>query len=263
MNAPIDSTNFEQDVLAVSEQLPVVVDFWAAWCGPCRHLGPVIEQLAQEANGTWVLRKVDTDKYPQVSARYGIRGIPAVKMIYRGAVIAEFTGALPRHQILDWLQKNLPNPIKETLYALQDCLLEDPQDEAALTQLRQLIEAYPELEVARVLLAQSLIFVKPDEALPWLENTKDGALFETVEDLRTLHELMTSTLEMPELQRAQAALQTFDFGRAMEALISAVRADKTYADQLPRRATIALFRSLGTQHPLTRQWRRAFDQALY
>ena len=107
--------NFQVDVLDRSQQIPVVVDFWAAWCGPCRILGPTIEQLAQEAAGQWELVKVDTEAHQALAQRYQIMSIPAVKMFYKGEVVADFVGALPRTQILAWLDEHLPSAAKEAI----------------------------------------------------------------------------------------------------------------------------------------------------
>lgn len=99
---------FQTEVLEKSHVKPVVVDFWAPWCGPCRILGPTIERLAREKGAGWRLVKVNSDRYPELSRQYGIRGIPAVKMFVDGAVRAEFAGALPEPALRRWLSENLP-----------------------------------------------------------------------------------------------------------------------------------------------------------
>ena len=95
-------TDFQKDIVEASETTPVVLDFWAEWCGPCRTLGPVLEKLAGEARGKWKLVKIDTEQHQQVAAQFGIRSIPAVKMVYKKAIIAEFTGALPEASVRKW-----------------------------------------------------------------------------------------------------------------------------------------------------------------
>ena len=100
--------DFQADVVAASRRRPVLVDFWAPWGGPCRVLGPVLDKLHAEAGGRWGLVKVNTDEEPGLMQRYGIRGIPAVKLFVDGAVAAEFTGALPEPQLRQWLAANLP-----------------------------------------------------------------------------------------------------------------------------------------------------------
>jgi putative thioredoxin len=99
---------FQTEVLDKSHEKPVVVDFWAPWCGPCRVLGPTIDRLARESQGRWRLVKVNSDKHPDLVRRYGVRGIPAVKLFHGGDVVAEFTGALPEPAISRWLDEHLP-----------------------------------------------------------------------------------------------------------------------------------------------------------
>ncbi|MDH7516329.1 MAG: thioredoxin, partial [Bacteroidota bacterium] len=103
-----DVTDFETQVVERSRVVPVVVDFWAQWCSPCRVLGPVLEKLSEENDGRWDLAKVDTDMMPEIAMQYGVRSIPAVKLFIDGTVVSEFVGAQPEHAIRKWLDAYIP-----------------------------------------------------------------------------------------------------------------------------------------------------------
>jgi thioredoxin len=96
-------TDFQRDVIEKSKEVPVLVDFWAAWCAPCRILGPTLEKVEAEADGSWILAKVDTESFPDIAMQYGVRGIPNCKLFVDGSVVDEFVGAYPEPMVREFM----------------------------------------------------------------------------------------------------------------------------------------------------------------
>jgi putative thioredoxin len=244
-----------------------VVDFWAPWCGPCQFLGPVIEDLASKADGKWELVKVNTDENPEISRDYRIQGIPAVKMFFNGEVAAEFTGALPKHQIEKWLEDNIPDERKKEYNEIIKQINGDVAPD--LMPLKLFVDANPDFQEGKVELAKKLALTNPDEAAELVHDIKAGNLnFETAEYVRSIEALVNCDFdENPKITEkigeGKQGIQTGDLDKSLSSLIEAVMIDKEYCNQLPRKSVIAIFNLLGPDHELTRKYRRRFDMALY
>jgi putative thioredoxin len=237
---------FERDVVERSKELPVVVDFWAEWCGPCRMLTPVLEQAVSAREGKVALAKVDTDAAPGLSSAFGIQGIPAVKAFKDGRIVAEFTGAQPPAAVEQFLDGLLPSEADELVQS---------GDEA---DLRRALELEPGRADAAVPLAR-LLHARGDreEALEILGNVA-GSFAADGLAARIRHE------DDPEVAEAFSQLDAGDEERGLDSLIRATAAaeDSDRRDDL-RRAVVGVLDDLGVEHPLARDARRKLAQALY
>jgi len=263
--------DFEREVLQRSYSVPVLVDFWAEWCAPCRMLAPVLERLAARANGRWVLAKVNTEEHPELAYRYGVRSIPNVKLFVDGQVVDEFVGALPEHVIERWLEQALPSPHRKLLQQAEQ-LLQAQRISEAQSLLEQVLAAEPNNEAARALLAKLLLFAEPERARELVAPIEPGSPYEELaESIRTLAPLLqlSSPEQLPEAPvrplfwSAVQALQRGDYAQALEHLIEVIRTDRYYFDDAARKKCIAIFKFLGEEHPITLRYRRDFSSALY
>jgi putative thioredoxin len=149
----VDQDNFETEVLQASLQTPILVDFWATWCGPCKTLGPMLEKLAAEFNGAFRLAKLDVDKHQQLAAMFGIRSIPTVMLVKDGQILDGFAGALPEGQLREFLSRHLQPA--DGAPADEPETVESP--EQAINRLQQAIAAEPDNAELKLDLALALM----------------------------------------------------------------------------------------------------------
>jgi putative thioredoxin len=243
----VDEADFEQRVLERSRELPVVVDFWAEWCAPCRQLTPVLEKAVAERAGKVELAKVDVDSNQRLQAMFQIQGIPAVKAFRDGRVASEFTGALPPTEVERFFDALVPSEADE---------LAQGGDEESLRRALELDPSHPTArrQLGRLLLRRG----DTDEALELLEGVTGDFVAEGLAARATL-------AGDPELEAAFEAWDAGDYGAALEQLQEALgdprSGDPERKDQL-RRVMVAIFTELGPDDPLARDHRRRLSAAL-
>jgi putative thioredoxin len=266
-----DVVNFEEDVLERSRTVPVLVDFWAAWCGPCKILGPVLERLAAEADDRWALAKVDTEQFTEVAQKYCIRSIPTVKLFVDGVVVDEFVGALPEYQIVHWLESAIPGKYRKQIDQAES-LFAAGKNALAGAILDDVLAAEPGNVVARILLARNIAFDDPVRAVSLTENIEELKYSDLLDAIRVIARLRTLTTNEDQLPAAEvrssyrAAIQMLvagDIDAALGQFIDIIRQDRHYDNDGSRKACIALFKLLGEEHPVTQKHRRDFSSALY
>lgn len=267
--------DFRKEVVEQSKITPVVIDFWAEWCGPCRSLGPVIEKLASEAGGKWKLVKVNTEVHQQLAAQFGIKSIPAVKMVFNGALVAEFTGALPEAQIRQWLKDNLPESADEEDDAEYETLLEQAESSGNRVETHRLLnylwEKQPDNERFLLALAMSWLPDDPQKARNLLAGKETQSRYEihfqSIETIIWLSTLATSPPDENSVKQqfhdGAKALLNHDFENAVGHFLDVLMKDRSLYDDGARKACVAIFTMLGEHHPITRSNRRKFSMLLY
>jgi putative thioredoxin len=247
----VTEADFEQRVIERSRELPVVVDFWAEWCGPCRTLSPALEQAARARAGKVELAKLDTDSNQTLAARFDIRGIPAVKAFRDGEVVEEFTGALPAPRVEAFFDRLVPSEADEL--AVRGAAEKDEE------ALRRALELEPQHAQAKQALGRLLLERgDPRGAIEVLEPAAGDFLADGL--------AARARLELDGAEDLAPAFSAWDEGdhkRALELLQEALTAtsDPERRDLL-RRVMVGIFTELGTDHPLAREHRRRLAMVL-
>jgi putative thioredoxin len=268
----VSEATFDAEVVEQSRQIPIVVDFWAEWCGPCRMLSPVLERVATESHGAFRLVKINVDENPRLAARFGVQGIPAVKAFRDGKVVAEFVGAQPEPSVRKFIQGITPG---EKDLAMEEAarLLAAHRWAEAETAYRRVQASAPTsaatLGLAKSLLAQG----KGKEAEPLLNDLPDGPEATSAEKLQPLVRLLIQTqsaasppdtgkLDALFYQAGQLVTQG-SMSAAMDKLLEVQRQDKRYRQGAPRLVMLALFELLGDDNPMTREYRNKLASVLF
>lgn len=269
----VSEADFEYEVVSYSENTPVVVEFWATWCQPCKKLGPMLERLAEEAQGVFRLARVDVDANPNLALRYGVRSVPTVKAISQGGVVGEFTGLQPEMRVREFLSK-LEAPSESSLANEKaHSLLADQQWAEAESIFRDLEEISPNqpdilLGLVKSLLAQG----QSGEALFILNYFPASKEYNSAEMLRPLAEAM-SKFDKGELPGETDLDAMFQNGirlairgnheAALDGLLEIMRQNKRYRNDKARKVFLGILELYPPDEPVIKQYRSELAMVLF
>jgi putative thioredoxin len=279
----VSIADFDTKVLAASQSVPVIVDFWAPWCQPCRILKPVLEKLAAEFGGRFILAKVNSDENQELSQRYGVRGIPAVKAFLGGQLVDEFTGALPEGQIREFLARLIPSPAEplrqEALAAyargdleiarktMADAINLDPANDTAYLDFVEMSIAAQAFDEAKELLDVIADRARDQNRVASLQAQLQLASAGKGVDAAALEAQLAASPDDHDarLQLANALALTRDYRGALTNLLEIVRRDRKWNEEAGRKGMLNLFTLLAAQpqyDDLVREFRVALSRTL-
>jgi putative thioredoxin len=270
----VSEANFMQEVVEASRRVPVLVDFWAPWCGPCRSLGPILEKLAEEYQGRFRLAKINSDENQALAAQFGVRGIPAVKAVVDGQIANEFTGALPESAVREFIDALLPSPAEPLRQEAQAARARGDAD-ATRKLLLQAIRLDPKHEQARLDLIDVLLdaddLAEAKRLLDEIaEQGKDRNRIDSLAARLALAQGAAGGADEATLRgkigaepadmAARLALANLlalkqDYRGALEALLEIVRRDRAFEDDVGRRTMLQIFSLLGSDSDVVREYR--------
>ncbi len=267
----VTEADFPYEVLAYSEQVPVIVDFWAEWCIPCRTLSPILEKLAEEARGAFRLAKLNVDQNQNLARHYRVTSIPSVKAFKGGQVVSEFSGLQPEPKVRQFLRSLAPSDADLALEKGQSLLaLENWRD--AERAFRQVLEQSPVDAEAMLGLAKSLLVQgRVEEALAYVANIPASRAYSAAQTLLPLAKAMQriqgeewsdEPLEAA-YQRALRLAMRGNLPAAMDGVLDVLREDKRFRNGEARLVMLGLLEIMGEANPLTRQYRQELASVLF
>jgi putative thioredoxin len=280
--AAVTAADFDKIVIQGSFERPVLVDFWADWCAPCRQLMPILSRLAEELRGQFFLAKVDTEAEQALAAQFGIRSLPTVQLFKDGAPVDQFMGALPEAQIREFLSRHISRASDRLIDQARQAMAsgdlstaaglitgaeqDDPENSRLFIARVQLKAAEGDIAGAQALLEHTPLDLAADPELSALRGRLAfSAAAQAAPSVAALEERLTTDPNNSEARYQLAAHQVLagDYEAALESLLTLLKRDRQYGDDAARKGMLAIFDLLGGNGELVSRYRAKMLSSLY